>query len=66
MERVDVASPPVPKLETELEEFFELSIDPLSIIGFDGAFKRVNASFLRLVGYSKPELFSRSDRKSVV
>ena len=56
-----MARPPhVPELETELEEFFELSIDPLSIIGFDGAFKRVNASFVRLVGYSKPELFSRS------
>src|SRR6478672_8593519 len=60
MERVDVASPHMPELGTELEEFFELSIDPLSIIGFTGAFKRVNASFLRLVGYSKPELFSRS------
>src|ERR1700750_3421072 len=60
MERVDVASPHVPEVETELEEFFEVSIDPLSIIGFDGAFKRVNGSFLRLVGYSKPELFSRS------
>jgi len=43
-----------------LEEFFDLSIDPLSIVGFDGEFKRVNASFLRLLGYSKPELFSKS------
>ena len=50
----------MPQPETELEEFFDLSIDPLSIIGFDGRFKRVNASFLRLVGYTKPELFSRS------
>ena len=46
--------------EAELEEFFHLSIDLLSIIGFDGEFKRVNASFERLLGYSKPELFSRS------
>ena len=46
--------------ETELEEFFDLSIDPLSIIGFDGEFKRVNSSFLRLLGYTKPELFSRT------
>ncbi len=53
-------SPHVPQPETELEEFFDLSIDPLSIIGFDGEFKRVNASFLRLLGYTKPELFSRS------
>jgi hypothetical protein len=42
-----VARPPhVPQPETELEEFFDLSIDALSIIGFDGEFKRVNASFL--------------------
>jgi PAS domain S-box-containing protein len=48
----------VPQPETEVEEFFDLSIDPLSIIGFDGEFKRVNASFLRLTGYTKPKLFS--------
>jgi PAS domain S-box-containing protein len=60
-ERVDVARPPhVPEPETELEEFFDLSIDPLSIIGFDGEFKRVNGSFVRLLGYSKPELSSRT------
>ncbi len=52
--------PNVPQSEPELEEFFDLSIDPLSIVGFDGEFRRVNASFLRLLGYSKPELFSRS------
>ena len=52
--------PHVPQRETELEEFFDLSLDPLSIIGFDGEFKRVNASFLRLLGYTKPELFSRT------
>jgi PAS domain S-box-containing protein len=56
-----VARPPhVPQSKTELEEFFDLSIDPLSIVGFDGEFKRVNASFLRLFGYSKRELFSQS------
>ena len=56
-----MARPPhVPQSETELEEFFDLSIDPMSIVGFDGEFKRANASFLRLLGYTKPELFSRS------
>jgi PAS domain S-box-containing protein len=56
-----VARPPhVSQPGNELEEFFDLSIDPLSIIGFDGEFKRVNASFLRLLGYTKQELFSRS------
>src|SRR3954468_21713857 len=49
-----------PPPETELDEFFDLSIDPLSIIGFDGEFKRVNASFVRLLGYTRPELLSRS------
>jgi len=56
-----VARPPhVPQPETELEEFFDLTIDPMSIIGFDGEFKRVNASFVRLLGYPKAELLSRS------
>jgi PAS domain S-box-containing protein len=56
-----VARPPhVPQPETELEEFFDLSIDPLSIISLDGEFKRVNASFVRLLGYPEEELFSRS------
>jgi PAS domain S-box-containing protein len=56
-----VARPPhVPQPETQLQEFFDLSVDLLSIIGFDGEFKRVNASFVRLLGYTKPELFSRS------
>jgi len=46
--------------ETETEEFFDLSVDPLSIIGFDGRLRRVNASFVRLLGYPKLELLSRS------
>jgi PAS domain S-box-containing protein len=46
--------------EGDLEEFFDLSIDLLSIIGFDGSFKRVNASFERTLGYSREELFARS------
>jgi PAS domain S-box-containing protein len=50
----------VPQPESELGEFFDLSTDPLTIIGFDGDFKRVNASFVRLLGYPKPELLSRS------
>src|SRR3954451_3017734 len=49
-----------PPPKTELEEFFDLSVDPLSIIGFDGAFKRVNASFVRLLGYTQAELFART------
>jgi PAS domain S-box-containing protein len=56
-----VARPPhLPPPETELEEFFDLSIDPLSIISLHGEFLRVNAAFVRLLGYPEPELFSRS------
>jgi PAS domain S-box-containing protein len=45
---------------TAQEEFFDLSIDLLCVVGFDGYFKRVNASLERTLGYSKSELFSRS------
>jgi PAS domain S-box-containing protein len=56
-----VGRPPhLPQSGTELEEFFDLSIDLLCIVGFDGYFKRVNASLERALGYPKPELFSRS------
>jgi PAS domain S-box-containing protein len=44
----------------ELEEFFDLSVDLLCIVSFDGYFKRVNASLERVFGYPKRELFSRS------
>ena len=43
----------VPHSETELEEFFDLSIDLLCIVGFDGYFKRVNASLERALGYPR-------------
>src|SRR4051812_3004043 len=60
-ERVDVGRlPHMPQSGTELEEFFDLSIDLLCIVGFDGYFKRVNASLERTLGYPKAELFSRS------
>jgi hypothetical protein len=50
-ERVDVGRPPhLPQSVTELEEFFDLSIDLLCIVGFDGYFKRVNASQADLSG----------------
>jgi PAS domain S-box-containing protein len=50
--------PHLPRAETDLEEFFDLSIDLLCVVGFDGYFKRVNASLERTLGYEKPELFS--------
>jgi PAS domain S-box-containing protein len=60
-ERVDVGGQQrVPQSETELQELFDLSIDLLCIVGFDGYFKRVSASLERTLGYPKAELFSRS------
>jgi PAS domain S-box-containing protein len=59
-ERVDVGTPHLPQSGTELEEFFDLTIDLLCIVGFDGYFKRVNPSLERTLGYPRPELFSRS------
>jgi len=52
--------PSMPQSGTELEEFFDLSIDLLCIVGFDGYFKRVNRSLERTLGYPKAELVSRS------
>jgi PAS domain S-box-containing protein len=52
--------PHLPQSETELEEFFDLSMDLLCVVGFDGYFKRVNASLERTLGYAKPELFSQT------
>jgi PAS domain S-box-containing protein len=55
-----VGTPHLPQSGTELEEFFDLTIDLLCIVGFDGYFKRVNPSLERTLGYPRPELFSRS------
>jgi PAS domain S-box-containing protein len=46
--------------ETVFEEFFDLSIDLLCVVGVDGYFKRVNAALERTLGYEKPQLFSQS------
>jgi PAS domain S-box-containing protein len=56
-----VAEPP-PSLQpdAQLEEFFDLSIDLLCIVGFDGYFKRVNPALERTLGYPSRELFSRT------
>jgi PAS domain S-box-containing protein len=46
--------------DNDLEGFFDLSVDLLCIVGFDGYFRRVNASLERTLGYPKAELFSRT------
>jgi PAS domain S-box-containing protein len=50
---------PVPAPEYELAQFFDLSRDLFCIVGFDGYYKLVNASFERVLGYSREELLSR-------
>ena len=43
----------------DLEKFFELSLDLFCIAGLDGFFRRVNANFSRVLGYSETELLAR-------
>jgi PAS domain S-box-containing protein len=50
---------PVPAPGYELAQFFDLSLDLFCVVGFDGYFKLVNASFERVLGYSREELMSR-------
>jgi PAS domain S-box-containing protein len=42
-----------------MERFFDLTPDLLCIADFNGYFRRVNASFTRVLGYSAEELLSR-------
>lgn len=44
------------KTEEELNKFFVLSPDLLSIIGFDGSFKKINAAFSQILGFTPEEI----------
>jgi PAS domain S-box-containing protein len=44
---------------SDLERFFELSLDLFCIAGLDGYFRRVNSNFSRVLGYSEHMLLSR-------
>jgi diguanylate cyclase (GGDEF)-like protein/PAS domain S-box-containing protein len=46
-------------LEAESARHFDLSLDMISIAGFDGRFKRVNPAFERTLGYRPEELVGR-------
>src|SRR3982750_1521049 len=41
------------------ERFFELSLDLLCVLGFDGYFRRLNAAWERTLGFTIDELKSR-------
>ena len=41
------------------ESFFEISIDLLCCLGFDGHFRRLNPAWERTLGYTRAELMSR-------
>jgi len=44
--------------EFDLEPFFSLSHDYLCIAGYDGYFRKINPAFVKLMGYTREELFA--------
>jgi eukaryotic-like serine/threonine-protein kinase len=44
---------------SDLERFFELSLDLFCIAGLDGYFRRVNSNFTRVLGHSEKDLLLR-------
>lgn len=47
------------RAENDLERFFSLSVDGLTIAGFDGYFTRVNPAFLRITGFDVEEVLTK-------
>src|SRR3954464_6617323 len=53
-------SPVVPHHpQSELQELFDLALDLIVVVDFDGCFKRVNPAFERTLGYPLTELLDR-------
>ncbi|MBX3247494.1 MAG: PAS domain S-box protein [Myxococcales bacterium] len=44
---------------SDIAEFFDVSIDHLCVAGFDGYWKRLNASWTRTLGWTPEEMMSR-------
>jgi PAS domain S-box-containing protein len=56
---MDLSNNQISDINLSLDLFFDLSPDILCIAGFDGYFKKVNSSFIRMIGYSWDELRAR-------
>jgi len=44
------------RTQTDMERFFEISLDMFCIAGLDGFFRRVNGNFTRVLGHSESQL----------
>ncbi len=47
------------RIGNERRRFFELSIDPMCIVGFDGYFKAVNSAWTGTLGWEENEFFNK-------
>jgi two-component system, cell cycle sensor histidine kinase and response regulator CckA len=50
------------ELEAERERLFNLSPDPLCVVGFDGRFRDVNPAWKRVLGFARDELVGQPFR----
>lgn len=47
------------RVQEQLDHFFNVSVDLLCFVGFDGHFKRVNPAWEKALGYNEDELLSK-------